>query len=144
MNEFQYGVAWTEEYALDCEEVDSQHRRLFELVSDVVKACTEGYEVNVLNKTLGFLVDYTVQHFADEEAFQVLHGYPDYKRHKQLHEDFKVTVGDLIEEFQNDGSTRELSSKVNKVVIRWLVNHILREDKKIGEHIRSMEEIDQS
>jgi len=138
MAETNYGVVWSENFELGCDQVDSQHKRLFELVGDLIKACTEGYDMDVLNETITFLVQYTVLHFTDEENFMLNHNYPDYEPHKQLHDDFKVTVRDLVEEFNKSGSTTQLSDSVNKIVVRWLINHIQREDKKIGVHVRNL------
>jgi len=134
-----FGLAWSEEFELGCENIDSQHRKLFALVSNLVEACTDGYDTKILNDTLNFLVEYTVQHFTDEENFQMQYNYPDYARHKQLHEDFKTAVGEHVREFHENGSSSDLSNAVNKVVVRWLINHIQREDKKIGNHIKRLE-----
>jgi len=139
MGERSFGLAWSEDFELGCEQVDSQHRRLFELVSNLVEACTDGYDIKILNETLDFLVNYTVQHFHDEEEFQLRYNYPGYQQHKQMHEDFKVVVGEHVHEFKENGSSLDLSNAVNKVVVRWLINHIQREDKKIGNHIRRVE-----
>jgi len=135
MEEMKYGVAWNDSYKLGAEKVDAQHKKLFELVSDLVDACLSGSEIEKVKETLDFLVNYTVQHFTEEEALQVLCGFPDYERHKTLHEDFKVTVGELVKEFNESGSSMELSNSMNKIVVRWLINHIRVEDKKIGRHI---------
>ena len=132
------GLAWKDDFNLGHEWVDMQHRRLFELVNGLVDSCADGSDIIKLKGTLDFLVNYTVQHFVDEEALQLQYSYPGYERHKGLHEDFKTTVGGLVEKFTASGSSAELSSDVNKIVVRWLVNHIQREDKKIGEHIRSV------
>jgi len=137
MSQKNYGLAWSEEFELGFERVDSQHRRLFELVKNLVIACTEGYDAKVLNETLDFLVEYTVQHFKNEEDVMLLYNYPEYEQHKQIHEDFKVVVGEKVQEFKNDGSSEELSNTVNKIIVRWLINHIQGEDKKIGDYIRS-------
>jgi hemerythrin len=134
--ETSYGLAWKDEFNLGHDWVDMQHRRLFELVSGLVAACADGSDVIKLKGTLDFLVNYTVQHFDDEEALQLKYNYPGYEKHKLLHEDFKTTVGALVEKFTKSGSSAELSSDVNKIVVRWLINHIQREDKKIGEYIR--------
>jgi len=136
--EVPQGLAWKEEFNLGHEWVDMQHRRLFELVSGLVESCAVGSDAIKLKGTLDFLVNYTVQHFDDEEALQLKYGYPGYERHKRIHEDFKATVGGLVEKFTISGSSAELSSDVNKIVVRWLINHIQREDKKIGEHIKSL------
>ena len=135
MGEMKHGIAWNDSYKLGENKVDSQHRKLFELLSTLVGACAEGTEVEKVKETLDFLVNYTVQHFIDEEALQLLCGYPDYERHRKLHEDFKVTVGELVRQFNESGSSLELSNNLNRIVVRWLINHIQGEDKKIGKHI---------
>ncbi|MCL1981822.1 MAG: bacteriohemerythrin [Clostridiales bacterium] len=135
-NTMKYGVAWNDSFKLGNEQVDEQHRKLFEVVSNLVAAHMEGRDAEKLQETLDFLANYTCKHFQDEEALQVRYGYPDYERHKQLHEDFKVTVDELVQRYSASASTAELSSDVNRIVVRWLVNHIQREDKKIVEHIR--------
>jgi len=137
MSEIKYGVAWSEKYELGNEQVDSQHRRLFELVSDLIEVCMCGYENDKLQETLDFLVDYTIKHFNDEEALQVQYNYPEYENHKKMHEGFKTMVGGLVREFSETGSSDELSKNVNKIIVRWLINHIQREDKKIGEYINN-------
>ena len=136
MNGLKYGIAWDERYKLGNEQVDAQHKHLFELLSELVDQCTEGSNTEYLKETLDFLVEYTVQHFYDEESLQVQYNFPDYKRHKRLHEDFKVVVGALVRRFDDSGLSEELSSDVNRIVVRWLIGHIQQEDKKIGEHIR--------
>lgn len=138
MSELEHGLVWKDNFKLGNEQVDMQHRRLFELVSQLVSLCMDGSDTENLQKTIDFLVNYTVQHFADEEALQVQYKFPEYERHKQLHEDFKATVGGLVQKFMENGSSTELSNNVNKIVVRWLVNHIQREDKKIGDHIRKI------
>ena len=134
----KYGIAWNDSYKLGNDKVDEQHRTLFELVGSLAYACMEGREAETLMRTLDFLVNYTVQHFNDEEQLQIQFDFPDYERHKQLHEDFKLTVAGLVQRYKESASAEDLSNDVNRIVARWLVNHIQREDKKIGEHIRSV------
>jgi len=81
------------------------------------------------------LVNYTVQHFNDEEVLQIKCNYPEYEKHKQIHEDFKVTVTELIKRFNESGSSTNLCEDVKSIVIKWLVNHIMSEDKKISAYL---------
>jgi len=131
-----YGVAWSKDYELGNNMVDTQHKKLFELVDTIGKACAEDKDTQILNETLDFLLNYTVQHFADEEALQLQCDYPDYEYHKKLHEEFEKTVLEKVAEYRETGSTKQLSNTVTKVIVRWLVNHILREDKKIAQYIK--------
>ena len=132
----QFVIAWSKDYELGNEFVDSQHKRLFELVSNIGKYCLEGRSINTLSETLDFLLQYTVQHFSDEEALQVKHGFPEYESHKKLHEEFEATIIEKVSEFKEKGSTKDLKDAVNDFVITWLVNHILKEDMKIGAYIK--------
>jgi len=136
MSTQMYGIAWDDRLKLDNEQVDTQHKRLFELLSELVGQCIDGSSTEKLRETLNFLTDYTVKHFYDEESIQVQYIFPDYKRHKQLHEDFKAEVCGLVQRFNESGSSKELSDDVNRIVVHWLINHIQQEDKKIGEHIK--------
>ena len=136
MSNIKYGIAWSDRYSLGDERVDGQHKKLFELLSDLVCSCQDGTKLESVKEALDFLAGYTVQHFIDEEALQIHYGYPDYERHKKIHEDFKVTVGELVKKFEISGSSDELSKDMNTIVIRWLTGHILGEDKKIGAYIK--------
>jgi len=138
-NAKSHGIAWNDNYSLDNERLDTQHKQLFEFVSELVGACIDGSSTGKLSATLDFLVNYAVRHFADEEALQLEYNFPYYESHKKMHEDFKVTVTGLVERFQNSASPTELNNDINKIVVRWLVNHIQREDRKIGDHIRKVE-----
>jgi len=132
------GIVWDDKLRMGNEQVDSQHMRLFELVNGLVDQCVGGGSIVKLKETLEFLVGYTVRHFYDEEAIQVIHNYPGYKEHKGIHERFKESVGGLVKRFEESGSSEELNNDLNKTVIRWLVNHIWKEDRKIGAHIHGV------
>ena len=139
VHELDGGIAWDEDLMTGNVLVDMQHHRIFERVSDLVALCEDGSDATKLRDTLEFLINYTVRHFTDEEALQLEYGYPDYANHKKMHEDFKeIVVGNLLKRFRESGSSAELSSDVNKIVIRWLANHIRNEDKKISEYIRDV------
>ena len=138
LKNIEYGVAWDDDLLLGSEQVDMQHHQMFELLSSLVRACADGTDTAKLKETLDFLVNYTVQHFLDEESLQIQCNYPDYEAHRQKHEDFKNTISGLVQRFSESGSSAELSSEVNKFIVRWLIDHILYEDKKIGLHIRNV------
>ena len=131
----QFVIAWSEDYELGNDFVDSQHKRLFELVNNIGKTCNEGGDVNTLCETLDFLLQYTVQHFNDEEALQLECNFPEYEYHKKLHREFETAVIEKVSEFKEKGSTEDLLDTVNMFIIEWLVNHILKEDMKIGAYL---------
>jgi len=136
MNEITSGVAWSNTYSLGNEQIDNQHKMLFSLVSMLTAACADGSDKEKLSDTLRFLSRYTEQHFAFEETLQICANYPDYETHKKQHEELMNTVGELMDRYVKTGSSSELSRDVNRIVVKWLINHIQREDKKVGDFLR--------
>ena len=138
MGEIKYGIAWDESYKLGCEPIDTQHRKLFELLSELIDPSADISDTIKVYKALDFLIDYAARHFADEEAVQIRYNFPDYDRHKKLHEEFKTTVAEFVQRFKSGGSAKELIKDLNEKMAKWLINHILREDQKIGAHIKGL------
>ncbi|MCL1849196.1 MAG: bacteriohemerythrin, partial [Clostridiales bacterium] len=135
IDRIRHGIAWDKSLELGNTLVDQQHMRLFALLSEIVSACLNGSEREKLRDTLDVLAEYTIQHFADEEALQLRCGYPEYGRHKSLHDGFKATVGDMARRFAENGSTKDLCDEVNMFVLKWLTDHIMHEDQTISAHI---------
>jgi len=131
------GFMWDESYVLGNEKVDAQHKELFNLVNTLVHYIEDGSDKEIVKKSLDFLVNYTVHHFDDEEDLQVTSNYPEYLNHKKMHDDFKITVIDLVQRFTDSGSASGLKNDIKTIVVKWLVDHILTEDKKIGVHLKN-------
>jgi hemerythrin-like metal-binding protein len=134
--EWKYGLAWNAELETGNPAIDSQHKQLFKLTSDLIDACSGGQKPAVLEEALNFLASYTIKHFTDEEALQLQYHYPAYEAHKKLHDDFKKTASSLIAEYKAKGTSLDLSTKVYSIIVHWLVEHISGEDSKIAAYIR--------
>jgi len=142
VNLLDQGIAWDDSFLTGNALVDMQHQRVFERLSDLVGLCEDGCDAVKLENTIRFLVNQTVRHLADEEALMVEYDYPDLDNHKQMHEDYRATVIELAQRFEDDSSSKELSQDVNKTIVRWLATHIRHEDKKICEFVRTASEKD--
>ena len=101
-------MAWDASLELGIELVDNQHRELVSVVEELIIASSEKDLSSTFINTLMFLEDYTLKHFADEEAYQVASDYPDYLYHKRLHEDL---VQDLVC-MKNDIDAQALNRRI--------------------------------
>ncbi len=117
--------------------IDSQHKQLIDAFNQLLDACSKGKGREVIRGTLIFLQDYTIRHFNDEETLQTKYNYPDYPAHKKLHESFKQTINEIIQEYDTEGPTIALVSKINLNLGGWLINHIKREDARVATHIKN-------
>ena len=132
-------LVWDKKYELGNIQLDMQHKSLCDMVNNLVRRCEQEHSMESIQKTLEYLEDYTEHHFSSEEAFQLDIGFPGYEKHKQLHDEFKATIGGLAREFAINGSSYELINKVCKDVIVWLSDHMQNVDSKIVSYYRKEE-----
>ncbi|MDR0720232.1 MAG: bacteriohemerythrin, partial [Treponema sp.] len=132
------GIAWSDDLATGNSEIDSQHKQIFRLTSNLADACAKNQSFQYLEGTLDFLANYVVRHFGDEENLQRQYNYPGFREHKQLHDDFVKVVNALRTEQKREGSSESLGEKVNSVIVHWLIEHIKQEDLDLAEFIRQI------
>lgn len=128
-------VLWKDEYGVGIPAIDEQHKKLFDIANAISELLNNSllldkYDqiVSVLNE----LHDYTVEHFATEEAIMLKHKYRKFLSHKAIHNDFiqKITSVDLG---QIDNEQNLYLKDILNFVTEWLISHILQEDKHIIE-----------
>ena len=129
-------ITWSEDLEIGDECIDMQHKELVEMFNALVAACSAGRGQDELERALDFLCEYTVKHFHDEEALQIKIDYPELMSHKQHHENFKVTVTNLIAMFKEGGPSLSILARLNIDVGEWLIKHIKHEDKKLEPYVK--------
>lgn len=127
---------WRESLAIGVEEIDNQHKELLQRFNALLAACEGGKGMAELKGLLIFLDEYIVKHFSDEENLQQSCNYPRYAEHKKLHDDFVERVFTLQNEILIEGVAVHHVLETNNLLLKWLVNHISVEDKKLGKFLR--------
>ena len=138
VDNWKNGLAWSEKLETGNETIDIQHKTIFKITSDLIDAHINGESKEILGRMLDFLANYTVEHFGYEEKLMRDYKYPKYLYHKKFHDDFKITVTNLINDYETRGASDELAKTLSGAVVRWLVKHISREDVKIAEFVRGV------
>ena len=129
-------IEWREHLSVGVEEIDVQHRSLFEKFNAFTEACDlEKGEAEVA-RLFGFLDRDVNTHFADEERLQLRLCYPEYEKHREQHRKFRADLADLKERLSKEGTTRFFVSSVSRVMIGWLIEHISGMDRAFGRFTR--------
>ena len=117
--------------------IDSQHQELIARVNKLTEDCRVGTEKLVAVQTLGFLMDYTNVHFADEEKLQADNEYPLLEAHKVQHASFVKAVNELKDMLDvEEGPSESFVEAVKKNIVEWLLNHICVWDKQVAQFIK--------
>ena len=130
---------WSPSLETGFEKFDEQHKQLFNTLNSIANASMEEKGAEELQKTLNFLTEFTAIHFSMEEDFMIQHNYPAYKAHKRYHEDFKVTIGNLIQQFHDEGPSKDLLLSVTVTIGDWLTCHIRVDDIQMAMYIKHNE-----
>jgi hemerythrin-like metal-binding protein len=118
-------------FSLGVREMDAEHQKLIGLMNHLHRLHEAGATRPELAKALGELVNYTVRHFADEEAFMAKIGYPELRIHAGVHKNLLGRVTEYANEFQKTGT---LTDSFFMFLKTWLKAHICGVDAKYGQH----------
>lgn len=124
-------MMWKDSYRLGVERIDQQHMELFRMTEDLVNAVKAGAGVEEYQKALGFLKDYVVYHFRDEEAYQASVHYNGIAAHKEEHRQFTQTVLDYEKRLTENGFDEKTMKDLAGTVTTWLIYHVVDTDQKI-------------
>lgn len=125
--------AFTDEYRTGVEIIDEEHEELFRIIKRANDLITEELlhdKYDEIMSVLDELRNYTVQHFADEEEYMASINYEGLNIQKKTHEMFVDKLNDINLDDLDDNQQQYLIELVD-FLLMWLVNHILKMDKKI-------------
>jgi hemerythrin len=130
-------IIWRDSYRVGVKQIDDQHQELVVRLNDFMEACTQQKAKEKIEETLEFLKAYTIEHFQDEEKLMKSVSFPEYEEHKKEHDSFVQVIEQLIEQVKGQGTSILATIKLNRLLVDWLLNHIQRNDVKVGEFIKS-------
>jgi len=125
-------ITLTKDMEVGVAKIDSQHRELVDKINAVTAMGTKSATDEEIKKTLGFLGDYVVKHFNDEEELHRQSNYPKMAEHKEQHKQFLKAFDDLKKEYAKSGASAKLTLDITNSAITWVVRHIKSSDKDFG------------
>lgn len=120
---------WNDSLITNQEVVDYQHKNLFNVINDLVRACNMSDEPNglLVEVALDELLKYAGHHFKDEEGLMQMKNYKDLAAHQEQHKNFVKVMLNFKDRFdKNENIADDLLSFMQK----WLTEHILTRDKE--------------
>lgn len=116
------------------EQMDAEHQVLIDLMNTLHREHEAGAGKDAVGRALTALVDYTVKHFADEEAYMESVDFPGIGTHKAIHKSLLEKLEAYGAEFAAGDGT--LTDEFFGFLKQWLVAHIQGIDRKYGNHAK--------
>lgn len=124
-----------DEYLTGIRMIDEEHKRLFEIADSLYYLQKEEFLVDKYDQIQGILnelKDYTLLHFEHEEKYMESIAYKKMFTQKVQHDALRKQIEEWdIESI--DERQDETIQEILTIVTDWLVNHILNQDKLIGQ-----------
>jgi len=126
---------WNDSYSVKIALIDTQHKKLIDIINDLHDSMKAGKSKELLGKTLNELINYTEYHFKTEEDLFSKYGYPESTTHKRQHGDFVDQVTKYKSNYESGISV--LSIEIMVFLKDWLLEHIAGTDKKYSPFLNS-------
>lgn len=121
---------WNSSLMLKIPKMDEEHKVLVSMINDIISALEEtratGSDVR-FKKVFQLFAQFTVQHFADEEAYMEKIGYPSIASHKKIH----VNLLDQVKFYNQQISEGKFETeKLTSFLRNWITSHIMGVDSQ--------------
>lgn len=124
-----------EEFRSGIEQIDAEHKRLFEIADQLYKLMVDEFipdKYDYILQVLNELKDYAATHFKHEEEYMMKIRYRKLISQKAEHDEFITKISEY--DFDKiDENQRQVILDLLEFLNDWLIHHILESDKLIGE-----------
>lgn len=126
---------WKKEYETKVEQIDEQHKKLFEIGNRLYELIKNDMVIDKYDRIMDIIAElknYTVFHFQFEENYMVEIGYKKFLSHKVQHDDFIKKFNDI--DFKKiDHSQDKYMLELMNFIYQWIDGHILGIDMQYVE-----------
>jgi diguanylate cyclase (GGDEF)-like protein/hemerythrin-like metal-binding protein/PAS domain S-box-containing protein len=119
-------LVWNPEYECGDEEIDDEHRTLFDLANALMDESMDDAPTDRLRQRLSALLTHVVSHFAHEEAMLARIGYEGLDKHAKLHH--SLTQEALRLSARLDAGELRPAEVIQFIVISVVHDHLIRSD----------------
>jgi hemerythrin len=128
-------LTWTTSEAVWIDEIDDQHKEIFEGVGRFQKCLSQSAPPAETHRVLDGLTTSITEHFAHEERLMRAARYPSLRWHKKLHDDAGRKVTEFVAQIEDGrkGAGHELVEYLGN----WLRRHTRVADRMMGAYLRN-------
>ncbi len=126
-------VTWDERLSVGSPVVDGQHRRLLSVRNALYAAMVDGHGEGAAGAALSDLERYATVHLAYEESLLQKARYPEYERHRTMHDAMRRTIRRIAARHAVEDLR---ASDLLKLLAGWFRGHIADADRRYADFLR--------
>lgn len=121
-------LVWKPQYSVKVEQIDSQHKKMFETINLLIDAVSGPIAKEQIDSIIKSLVEYKQYHFATEEKYFEEFHYEGTEDHKAKHREFSDRLEQITKE--SNGDSMIFAFKLVDFLEDWLIDHLMDTDQK--------------
>jgi hemerythrin-like metal-binding protein len=129
---------WKNDFSVGIKEMDDQHKVFFDILNRMGEVAGGNKGMEVVGPVLRELYEYSRHHFAEEENWLRIIGFPGLQYQIMQHQFFISQVTDLQDRYSKGDANIPISTL--EFLRDWLLSHILEKDKKYGTFMHEVRE----
>jgi hemerythrin len=125
-------IIWSNDFSIGNPDIDIVHKDWINICNDLVECNESKGNREAFAMILTKMTQYSLMHFKREEKYMQKLNYPELSDHKRLHKDYcyKVAMYNIDLFGVNPPSINEVIS----FIANWLIDHIVKKDKKFEDY----------
>jgi len=125
-------ITWQEKYSTGVEELDKQHKNLFQYSNDL-EECVKNrtFSKVTTDRMLRFLDQYIKVHFNHEETCMFKYSCPIASKNKNAHQEFILKFKATEEKVKDDKNYEKALKELHHYLESWLEEHICKIDTQL-------------
>ena len=132
-------LEWDEMYSVGVQELDDQHKKLFQLIGDIEEmSVKEDYRTAIFT-ALDELMEYVMIHFHTEEIYMKSAEYPEFDAHYKKHQKISEDVNTRVNYLMNKELTALDLVMIHNFLVDWLKEHILGDDLNYKDYVKHLD-----
>lgn len=129
-------IIWDVTMSTGIPRIDNQHQELIRKLNALLDAMQKGRGKEEISKLLGFLGEYVIKHFSDEEAEMERLKCPAAVTNRIAHQQFIKRFTEFRDRFEKEGASPRVIIDVQKTLVDWVVMHIRGVDTKLAASVK--------
>jgi hemerythrin-like metal-binding protein len=144
-NEKSMMILWKYDFAIDHGCIDSDHQNIIERINEINILINVDGGIHIICNLMSELYRVAVAHFFREESLQAISSFPQSGEHKAEHERLLHSLNEWVSTLGSMTHSddlclrRDMFKKCRSFLYRWILSHILIEDKKMCEYVHAMQ-----
>ena len=120
-------VEITQSFKIEIEAIDSDHRRLVEIINEITSAIDEGRAEECIHLVPNF-IEFSQRHFEREEALLNKHAYPLAEEHREHHAGLNEKMRNIRALAERAVDSKPAREALRKELVFILMDDVINED----------------